>query len=55
MLYTSTRNGGVHVTASKAITDGISPDGGLYLPEEIPAFSADDLRALCGVGDRERA
>ena len=55
LLYTSTRNGGVHVTASKAITDGISPDGGLYLPEEIPAFSADELRTLCSVGYRERA
>lgn len=55
VLYTSTRNNNVKVTASKAITDGISPDGGLYIPEEIPALSADELKALCGVGYKERA
>ena len=55
MLYTSTRDNNVRVTASKAITDGISPDGGLYIPVEIPALSADELKALCENSDeRER-
>ncbi len=55
MLYTSTRDNNVRVTASKAITDGISPDGGLYIPVEIPALSADDIKALCAVDYKARA
>ena len=55
MLYTSTRDNNVRVTASKAITDGISPDGGLYIPVEIPTLSADELKALCSADYKERA
>jgi len=55
MFYTSTRDNSVKVTASKAITDGISPDGGLYIPTEIPAVSLDDIKALCSVDYKERA
>ena len=55
MFYTSTRDNSVRVTASKAITDGISPDGGLYIPVEIPALSADELKALCNADYKERA
>ena len=55
MLYTSTRDNNVRVTASKAITDGISPDGGLYIPVEIPTLSADDIKALCSANYKERA
>ena len=55
MFYTSTRNNNVKVTASKAITDGISPDGGLYIPESIPQLSAEEIKALCGVDYKERA
>jgi len=55
MFYTSTRDNSVRVTASKAITDGISPDGGLYIPVEIPALSADELKALCDADYKERA
>ena len=49
MLYTSTRNSSVRVTASKAITDGISPDGGLYIPVETPQISKDFLKELCSL------
>lgn len=55
MFYTSTRDNNVKVTASKAITDGISPDGGLYIPVEIPSLSMDEIKALCGIGYKERA
>lgn len=34
-MFYSTRNRNLRVTASQAILDGISKDGGLYLPEEI--------------------
>ncbi len=55
MFYTSTRDNSVKVTASKAIADGISKDGGLYIPTEIPAVSLDELKALCSVDYKERA
>ena len=55
MFFTSTRDNNVKVTASKAIADGISPDGGLYIPESIPQLSADEIKALCGVSYIERA
>ena len=55
MFFTSTRDNNVKVTASKAIADGISPDGGLYIPETIPQLSADEIKALCGVSYIERA
>ncbi len=55
MFYTSTRDNNVKVTASKAITDGISPDGGLYIPESIPQLSAEEIKSLCDVDYKERA
>ncbi len=55
MFFTSTRDNNVKVTASKAIADGISPDGGLYIPESIPQLGADEIKALCGVNYKERA
>ena len=38
MLYHSTRNNGQTVTASQAILKGLSEDGGLFVPEKIPAL-----------------
>ena len=38
MLYHSTRNNGQTVTASQAILKGLSEDGGLFVPENIPAL-----------------
>ena len=39
LFYTSTRDPGVHVSASKAILRGLSEDGGLFVPERFPALS----------------
>ena len=36
MIYTSTRDGSVRVSAAEAIHNGIAPDGGLYVPCELP-------------------
>lgn len=55
VFYTSTRDNNVKVTASKAITDGISPDGGLYIPESIPRLGVDEIKKLCDVDYKERA
>ena len=39
MLYTSTRNNNLSVSAAFAIEKGISTEGGLFVPTEIPAVS----------------
>ncbi|MGN0331708.1 MAG: threonine synthase [Lachnospiraceae bacterium] len=36
--YKSTRNSDLKVTASEAILTGLAPDGGLFVPEQIPVL-----------------
>ena len=55
MNYTSTRDNSVKVTSAYAIATGISPDGGLYVPKNIPAFTYDELLAAAKTDYRERA
>lgn len=38
ILYNSTRSKSAPVTASEAILKGLSEDGGLFVPDQIPAF-----------------
>lgn len=38
VLYNSTRSRGIAVTASEAILKGLSDDGGLFVPDHIPAL-----------------
>ena len=38
-MYSSTRNDQVKMTASQAILKGLADDGGLFVPERIPALS----------------
>ena len=38
ILYSSTRGNGKKVTASQAILQGLAEDGGLFVPNQIPAF-----------------
>ena len=46
--YKSTRDSNVYVTASEAILAGLAPDGGLFVPEQIPALSVslDELKKM---------
>lgn len=46
--YKSTRNSDRKVTASEAILKGLAPDGGLFVPEEIPKLdiSLDELKDM---------
>ena len=44
MKYQSTRNNKISVDSALAIKRGISPEGGLYVPETIPAVSLDDIK-----------
>ena len=46
MNYTSTRDRSVCVTAAEAITRGISAEGGLFVPCEIPQLSKEEIMRL---------
>ncbi len=46
MLYNSTENKQEVVSASQAIAQGISKDGGLFVPQEFPRYSADTFKEL---------
>ena len=37
LFYNSTRDSKVRVTASQAILQGLSEDGGLFVPEAVPS------------------
>ena len=55
MLYNSTRDSRVSVTAAQAIARGISAEGGLFVPESLPALSREDIEALADCSYVERA
>ena len=38
MLYNSTQNAAEKVEAAQAISQGISKDGGLFVPQEFPKY-----------------
>ena len=40
MLYHSTRSCGNSVDSASAVLQGLAPDGGLYMPQALPAFDA---------------
>ncbi|MEM7680880.1 MAG: threonine synthase [Planctomycetota bacterium] len=48
MQYRSTRGQSEPVDFVGALLNGLAPDGGLYMPESFPRFSADQWRALRG-------
>ncbi len=55
MQYHSTRDSRVNVTAARAITQGISKDGGLFVPESFPPLTADEIASLVDRSYVERA
>ena len=55
MNYNSTRNKEKVVTASQAIAQGISDEGGLFVPQSLPSYSLDDIKALAKEDYRGRA
>ncbi len=38
MLYHSTRNDRLRADSAQAVLEGLAPDGGLYMPDALPAF-----------------
>ncbi len=55
MMYTSTRDSSKHVSAARAIASGLAPDGGLFVPEQIPGVDRAALEQLCGLDYQGRA
>lgn len=55
MFYNSTRNNNVRVSSAEAITQGISSEGGLFVPESIPELSLDEIKAVGDMTYADRA
>lgn len=55
MYYKSTRDSNVNVTSAQAIAQGISKDGGLFVPSEIPKITFDDIKAMGDMSYPDRA
>lgn len=54
IMYKSTRENGKKVTASQAVLKGLADDGGLFVPDSIPALDV-ELSALPGLSYKETA
>lgn len=55
MYYQSTRDSSLQVTSAAAIAQGISADGGLFIPSEIPSITMEELKSLADMSYAERA
>ncbi len=55
MNYNSTRDKNKVVSASQAIAQGISEEGGLFVPQSLPKYTLDDIRVLTEVDYKGRA
>lgn len=55
MLYNSTRDNLQTVQSASAIAHGISKEGGLFVPQTVPALTQEDFKALKNMNYVERA
>lgn len=55
MFYNSTRNSDVKVSSAEAITQGISVEGGLFVPESIPELTLEEIKAIGDMNYADRA
>ncbi|MCH7554678.1 MAG: threonine synthase, partial [Proteobacteria bacterium] len=55
MRYISTRGKAPPLAFDEAMLCGLAPDGGLYIPESWPRFSADDIAGFTGLSYAELA
>jgi hypothetical protein len=46
VLYCSTRGGAKDVTFEEVVLGGLAPDKGLYVPQEIPQISPEQLEKV---------
>ena len=49
MNYISTRGGGAAQNFEQVLLTGLAPDGGLYVPAELPRFDLAEIRSLQGL------
>lgn len=55
MLYNSTQNAAEVVSAAQAIAQGISKDGGLFVPQEFPKYTEETFKELLKLDYKGRA
>ena len=55
MQYQSTRDKKLSVTSAQAIKKGLSAEGGLFVPEEIPAISIEEIKMMSDMTYTQRA
>lgn len=55
MMYVSTRDKKNMVSAAQAITHGLANDGGLFLPQDIPSFTIEDIKSMISKSYVDRA
>ena len=55
MYYHSTRDESLKLSSCEAIIKGLAPDGGLFVPDEIPCLSKEEQAALVNMKYTERA
>ena len=55
MYYLSTRDKSLHYTPAQAIAQGLSREGGLFLPNELPCLPEGAIDALMGMTYQQRA
>jgi len=55
MKYKSTRGQSPLVPFSEVLLGGLAPDGGLYLPEDFPRFSIEEINAMDSLAFHELA
>ena len=56
MNYQSTRGkSGESLTSAQIIKQGLALDGGLFIPDEIPTVTLDEIKALASLSYPERA
>ena len=55
MDYQSTRDSSLRLSSAEAIAQGISAEGGLFVPTSIPSLSLEELKSLLGASYREKA
>ncbi len=55
MQYHSTRDNSINVSSAQAIKQGLSEEGGLFVPENFPQVTIDEIAQLSGKSYHERA
>ncbi len=55
MNYKSTRDNNISVKSSEAIAKGLSPEGGLFVPDSIPVISESNIKYMADMSYTQRA